>query len=247
MNWHYQTTPGDNWDYTAVQDMALAEMTIDGEPAQGAAAGAEERLLLRHRPRRRHPAARPSVRHRDLGLPCGLGNRATRREPGNGLSGAQRLGAARPAGRAQLAGNVSGRGGGLGLHPRPGQPLPVHHAGCPPGHRPVQAQPQRLELGRRNRPRRPIGGDQLGHPTQAGRLPQRLRPADWREQVGGGAPALLERRRPRQRRWFGVPRRCLGHAHRLRQGHRRCAVAIQYPTPPCWPRPSPTRSTASNT
>lgn len=31
MNWHYQTTPGDNWDYTAVQDMALAEMTVDGE------------------------------------------------------------------------------------------------------------------------------------------------------------------------------------------------------------------------
>ena len=23
MNWYYQTTPGDNWDYTAVQDMAL--------------------------------------------------------------------------------------------------------------------------------------------------------------------------------------------------------------------------------
>ena len=32
MNWHYQTTPGDNWDYTAVQDMALAEMTVDGAP-----------------------------------------------------------------------------------------------------------------------------------------------------------------------------------------------------------------------
>ena len=30
MNWHYQTTPGDNWDYTAVQDMALAEMMVDG-------------------------------------------------------------------------------------------------------------------------------------------------------------------------------------------------------------------------
>tara|TARA_B100000214_G_scaffold63798_1_gene41993 strand:+ start:1907 stop:4117 length:2211 start_codon:yes stop_codon:yes gene_type:complete len=29
--WHYQTTPGDNWDFTAVQDMALAEMEIDGE------------------------------------------------------------------------------------------------------------------------------------------------------------------------------------------------------------------------
>ena len=31
MKWYYQTTPGDNWDFTAVQDMALAEMEIDGE------------------------------------------------------------------------------------------------------------------------------------------------------------------------------------------------------------------------
>jgi len=30
MKWYYQTTPGDNWDYTAVQDMMLADMTIDG-------------------------------------------------------------------------------------------------------------------------------------------------------------------------------------------------------------------------
>jgi quinohemoprotein ethanol dehydrogenase len=32
MNWYYQTTPGDNWDYTAVQDMALAELEIEGKP-----------------------------------------------------------------------------------------------------------------------------------------------------------------------------------------------------------------------
>jgi len=31
MNWYYQTTPGDNWDYTAVQDMALADMEVDGK------------------------------------------------------------------------------------------------------------------------------------------------------------------------------------------------------------------------
>ena len=31
MNWFYQTTPGDNWDYTATQDMALAEMEVDGQ------------------------------------------------------------------------------------------------------------------------------------------------------------------------------------------------------------------------
>jgi quinohemoprotein ethanol dehydrogenase len=30
MKWYYQTTPGDNWDYTAVQDMMLADMEIDG-------------------------------------------------------------------------------------------------------------------------------------------------------------------------------------------------------------------------
>jgi quinohemoprotein ethanol dehydrogenase len=28
--WHYQTTPGDAWDYTAVQQLTLAELVIDG-------------------------------------------------------------------------------------------------------------------------------------------------------------------------------------------------------------------------
>ena len=30
--WHYQTTPGDNWDYTATQHILLAELEIDGQP-----------------------------------------------------------------------------------------------------------------------------------------------------------------------------------------------------------------------
>ncbi len=29
--WHYQTTPGDSWDYTAVQQMILATLEIDGK------------------------------------------------------------------------------------------------------------------------------------------------------------------------------------------------------------------------
>jgi len=29
--WHYQTTPGDTWDYTAVQHMILADLEINGE------------------------------------------------------------------------------------------------------------------------------------------------------------------------------------------------------------------------
>jgi quinohemoprotein ethanol dehydrogenase len=29
--WHYQTTPGDSWDYTAVQQIMTADLTIDGQ------------------------------------------------------------------------------------------------------------------------------------------------------------------------------------------------------------------------
>ena len=29
--WHYQTTPGDNWDYTATQHIILADLMIKGE------------------------------------------------------------------------------------------------------------------------------------------------------------------------------------------------------------------------
>lgn len=32
--WHYQTTPGDQWDYTATQDLILATLPIDGEERQ---------------------------------------------------------------------------------------------------------------------------------------------------------------------------------------------------------------------
>ena len=31
MKWYYQTTPGDNWDYTATQDMVLADLEIEGQ------------------------------------------------------------------------------------------------------------------------------------------------------------------------------------------------------------------------
>lgn len=30
--WHYQTTPGETWDYTATQHIMLADLTIDGQP-----------------------------------------------------------------------------------------------------------------------------------------------------------------------------------------------------------------------
>lgn len=30
--WHYQETPGDNWDYTSTQPMVLADLKLDGQP-----------------------------------------------------------------------------------------------------------------------------------------------------------------------------------------------------------------------
>ena len=30
--WHYQETPGDNWDYTSTQSMILADITLNGQP-----------------------------------------------------------------------------------------------------------------------------------------------------------------------------------------------------------------------
>ena len=32
LKWHYQETPGDNWDYTSTQHMILADLEIDGKP-----------------------------------------------------------------------------------------------------------------------------------------------------------------------------------------------------------------------
>ena len=34
LEWHYQTTPGDNWDFTATQHIVLADLVIDGEERQ---------------------------------------------------------------------------------------------------------------------------------------------------------------------------------------------------------------------
>ena len=62
--WHYQTTPGETWDFTATQHIILADLNIDGQVAQGADAGAEERLLLRARPHQRPASSRRATSSR---------------------------------------------------------------------------------------------------------------------------------------------------------------------------------------
>ncbi len=51
--WHYQTTPGDTWDYDRHPADDAGRPRDRRQEAQGADAGAEERLLLRARPQRR--------------------------------------------------------------------------------------------------------------------------------------------------------------------------------------------------
>ncbi len=46
--WHYQTTPGDKWDYTATQHMILAELEIDGRLRKVIMQAPKKRFLLRY-------------------------------------------------------------------------------------------------------------------------------------------------------------------------------------------------------
>ena len=102
--WHYQETPGDNWDYTSTQPMILADLKIDGTAAQGDPARAEERLLLRDRPHQRQVHLGEELRRRELG------HRLRRERPADRDRRSARRQAARqhpgPVRRAQLASDV---------------------------------------------------------------------------------------------------------------------------------------------
>ena len=65
--WHYQTTPGESWDFTSTMDLVLANIAIDGKPRKVHPACAQERLLLCHRPRDRQADIGGEVRQGDLG------------------------------------------------------------------------------------------------------------------------------------------------------------------------------------
>ena len=103
--WHYQTTPGDTWDYTAVQPMMLADLHDRRTPAQGDHAGAEERLLLRDRSRDRRAALGRQVRRSELGVTRRHEDRTTRRDPRRRLQGQGRLHSTGTARGPQLAGD----------------------------------------------------------------------------------------------------------------------------------------------
>jgi hypothetical protein len=51
--WHYQATPGEEWDYDAVQDLVLADLSIDGTRRQVLMQANKNWVLLRPGPQDR--------------------------------------------------------------------------------------------------------------------------------------------------------------------------------------------------
>ena len=80
--WHYQMVPDEQWDFTCTQPIVLADLNIDGQHAQGADAGAQERLLLRARSRDRQGDFGEELCAQPLGIGHRPGHGATERVPG---------------------------------------------------------------------------------------------------------------------------------------------------------------------
>ncbi len=67
LKWHYQTVPDDTWDFDSVQQMILADLTINGKHAQSDYASQQEWLLLRAGSRHRRIYFRAALREGELG------------------------------------------------------------------------------------------------------------------------------------------------------------------------------------
>ncbi len=66
--WHYQTSPGEGWDYTATQHIMVADLKIEGPQPTGRDAGAKERFLLRARRQDGRADLCPELRGDTLGF-----------------------------------------------------------------------------------------------------------------------------------------------------------------------------------
>ena len=92
--WVYQMTPFDQWDYDGINEVVLVDIERRRQEAQDAGALRPQRLRLCARSHRRHAAARPQVRHRELGRegrhedrPSGQGGRALAAQGGRQYPG----------------------------------------------------------------------------------------------------------------------------------------------------------------
>ena len=78
--WHFQTTPGETWDYTATQPMMLADLEIGGKPRQVIMQAPKNGFFYVHRSRHRRVHLRRRVRLHDLGQAASIRRPAGRRK-----------------------------------------------------------------------------------------------------------------------------------------------------------------------
>jgi glucose dehydrogenase len=70
VNWVYQMTPHDEWDFDGINEMILADINVKGKPTKVAGALRPQRLRLHHGPHQRRPAGGREVRPEgELGHP----------------------------------------------------------------------------------------------------------------------------------------------------------------------------------
>ena len=85
MNWFYQMTPADNWDFNAAQDIALLDMEIDGEMRSVALQAPKNAFFYSARPGGRRTPARQPIRTPELGDAHRHGDGPAGGEPGHAL------------------------------------------------------------------------------------------------------------------------------------------------------------------
>ena len=115
--WHYQMNPGEEWDWTCTSSIITADLDDRRQAAQGADAGAEERVLLRARPRDRRVHQRQEPRDAELE------RRLRRQRPADHQRG----------GALRLRSGAGHAGAGRGAQLVPDGLQPAHRAGLFPG------------------------------------------------------------------------------------------------------------------
>lgn len=65
--WHYETTPGETWDYNSNRDITLADVKYGGQTVKARLHAQKKRLLLRHQSRQRRTAVGRENRQGRLG------------------------------------------------------------------------------------------------------------------------------------------------------------------------------------
>ena len=117
MKWYYQAVPGDSWDYDAVQQLTLADLTIDGRPRTRHHAGEQERLLLRDRSDHRRVHFGVAVRAAELVRGDGQEDRPAVHPPARVLRHGSGDDLPGPDRRAQLVADVVQSADRTDVHP----------------------------------------------------------------------------------------------------------------------------------